>query len=378
MKQIYCDHSATTPVAPEVLELMDEILKNNFGNPSSIHRYGQSAKAVIEKARIQIADALICSPGEIFFTGGGSESNNTVLKGFLKSGDHFITSSIEHPSILIPAEELQKSGIDVTYVKPDQNGIIQLDSILNEIKENTKLISVMFVNNELGTINSIAEIGDLAKSHNILFHTDAVQAFGKIPLNVSEMSIDLLSISAHKLYGPKGVGILYMRNSNSIDPLISGGGQEKNIRAGTENVAGIAGLGLAAKIAVKNIALMTEKLNNLTIQFLEGLYSSNFEFFVNGVNLIPGVLNITFPGVSGQNLMINLDLKGIAISYGAACASGTSKPPRVLLETGMPPEHAECSIRISFGKSNQIEDVDFIIEAMEKVIPRIKKEPALA
>lgn len=377
MKQIYCDHSATTPVAPEVLDLMDEILKNNFGNPSSIHRYGQSAKAIIEKARKQIADVLVCSPGEIFFTGGGSESNNTVLKGFLNSGDHFITSSIEHPSIMIPAEELQNSGIDITYVKPDHNGIIQMESILNEIKENTKLISIMMVNNELGTINPIAEIGDLEKPHNILFHTDAVQAFGKIPLNVSELSIDFLSISAHKLYGPKGVGILYMRNGNSIDPLISGGGQEMNIRAGTENVAGIAGLGLAAEIAVKNIAPMTEKMNNLTKQFLAELNLSNFEFSVNGINLIPGVLNITFPGVSGQNLMINLDLEGIAISYGAACASGTPKPPRVLLETGMHPDQAKCSVRISFGKSNQIEDVDHIIQAIEKIIPRIKKEPAL-
>ncbi len=378
MKQIYCDHSATTPVDQEVQKLMGEILRDNFGNPSSIHQSGQTAKAAVETARKQCASALNCSPGEIYFTGGGSESNNTVLKQILQPGDHFITTSIEHPSILIPAEDLAESNVEVTFVQPDSDGIIHPDSIAAEITNTTKLISVMVVNNELGTINPIEEIGSIAKSKNIIFHTDAVQAFGKIPLDLSILPIDFLSISAHKFYGPKGIGIIYIKKGNTMDPLISGGGQEKNIRAGTENVSGIAGMGLAAEIAVSKMTNTAQHLNEMTETFIAELQNTDIEFMVNGTNLVPGVLNITFPEVSGQNLMINLDLEGIAISYGAACASGTPKPPRVLLETGMAQKLAECSVRISFGKSNKIEDVQTIIHALKSIIPRLKKEPAIA
>ena len=375
MKQIYCDHSATTPVAPKVMDFMTDIMKNYFGNPSSIHRFGQSAKVVIEKARKQSAQALGCTPGNIFFTGGGSESNNTVLKGILTPGDHFITSSIEHPSILIPAKELQKSGIEVTFVKPDKDGIIQFESIESEIKHNTKLISIMMVNNELGTINPIEKINTITKSHNIQFHTDAVQAFGKIPIDLSILPLDFLSISAHKFYGPKGVGILYIKKETDIFPLISGGGQEKNIRAGTENIVGIAGMGLAAELIISEMKSNTNNLNKLTEYFLKKLKSTGIDFNINGINLIPGVFNITFPEVAGQDLMINMDIEGIAISYGAACASGTAKPPGVLLEIGISPELAKCSVRISFGKSNSIQDIDFIIEKIKLIISRLKKEP---
>ncbi len=375
MKQIYCDHSATTPVAPKVVDFMTNIMKNYFGNPSSIHRFGQSAKVVIEKARKQSAHALGCSPGNIFFTGGGSESNNTVLKGILTPGDHFITSSIEHPSILLPAKELQESGIEVTFVKPDKDGIIQPESIETEIKHNTKLISIMMVNNELGTINPIEDIYSLSKSHNIQFHTDAVQAFGKIPIDLSILDLDFLSISAHKFYGPKGVGILYIKKETDIFPLISGGGQEKNIRAGTENIVGIAGMGLAAELIISEMRSNTNNLNKLTEYFFKNLKSIGIDFNINGINQIPGVLNITFPSVAGQDLMINMDIEGIAISYGAACASGTAKPPGVLLEIGISPELAKCSVRISFGKSNNMQDIDIIIEKIKLIIPRIKKEP---
>ena len=372
MKQIYCDHSATTPIIQEVMDLMNKLQSSTYGNPSSVHRFGQSSRSVIEKARRQVALALQCSSSEIFFTGGGSESNNTVIKNILKRGDHVITSSIEHPSVLEPIKQLQYSNIDISFIKPDRNGTIQEETVINKIRKNTRLISVMMVNNELGTINPINEIGALLKPKEILLHTDAVQAFGKIPLDLNNSSIDFLSISAHKFYGPKGVGILYMKKGNKLNSLITGGGQERKIRSGTENVIGIAGLGLAAEIAVNSLEKNKILLDKLTSSFIQGLDELNIEYILNGINRVPGVMNISFPGNSGQNLMINLDIEGIAISYGAACSSGTPKPPKVLIETGIEPKIAKCSVRISFGKTNTIDDVEYMLKTIDRIITKPK------
>lgn len=370
MKQIYFDHSATTPISEDILEHMYQVLKNNFGNPSSIHQFGQSSRALIENARRQIAITIGASPKEIYFTGGGSESNNIVIKNILNPGDHLITSSIEHPAILKPAEELQKNGVEVSFVKPNSDGIIQTKDVIKSIKDNTKLISIMMVNNELGTINPIKEYSQSIKNKGILLHTDAVQAFGKIPLNVSELNVDVLSLSGHKFYGPKGVGILYKKNNIPLTGLITGGGQEQDLRAGTENVAGISAIGIAAEKSFKNLENNSKKITEITDYFLSKLINENITHKINGSNRVPGVLNISFPKISGQILMINLDLLGIAVSYGAACSSGTPKPPKVLLETGLPSELAKSSIRISFGKDNTIEEIDYFIDSLKSILSK--------
>ena len=373
MKKIYFDHSATTPISQDILDHMYKILKENYGNPSSIHQFGQSSRALIENARRQIALAIGASPKEIFFTSGGTESNNIVIKNILKPGDHLIISSIEHPAIMKPAEELQKKNIEVTFVKPNGDGIVSTDDIKNSIQDNTKLVSIMMVNNELGTINPIEKFSEILTDKKILLHTDAVQAFGKIPLDVSKLRIDLLSLSGHKFYGPKGIGILYKKNNVPLTGLITGGGQEQDIRAGTENVAGISAIGLAAEKASENLSTHSKKIIDITNYFIEKLNAVNINYQINGNNRVPGVLNISFPKMSGQILMINLDLLGIAVSYGAACSSGTPKPPKVLLETGLSPDLAKCSIRISFGHQNTYEEIDYFIDSLKSILLKEKQ-----
>ncbi len=368
MKKIYFDHAATTPISNDVLNHMYKILEENFGNPSSIHQFGQSSRALIENSRRKIAVAINCSPKEIFFTSGGTESNNITIKNILKPGEHLITSSIEHPAILKPAEELQSNGIEVTYVKPNKDGSIIPESIKESIKDNTKLISIMMVNNEMGTINPIKKISQFKK--NILFHTDAVQSFGKIPLDVSDLGIDLLSLSGHKFYGPKGIGILYKKAQINLKGLITGGGQEKEICAGTENVAGISAIGLAAENITKNLNENITKLTGLTKYLIDSLNENNIKFHINGKDRVPGILNISFPKISGQILMINLDLHGIAVSYGAACSSGTPKPPKVLLETGLSTNLAKSSIRISFGKDNTKQEIDYFVNSLISILSK--------
>ena len=371
MNKIYFDHAATTPISNEVLNHMFQILEKNYGNPSSIHQLGQSSRALIENSRRQIAKAINCSSKEIFFTSGGTESNNITIKNLLQKGDHLITSSIEHPAILKPAEDLIQNGIEVSYVKPNSKGIIETKQIKKKIKNNTKLISIMMVNNEMGTINPLEEISLI--KNNVLLHTDAVQAFGKIPLDVSKIGIDLLSLSGHKFYGPKGVGILYKKNNISLKGLITGGGQEQEICAGTENVAGISAIGLAAKNILIDLNKNISLLNNLTDHLINSLKNKKINFIINGENRVPGLLNISFPKMLGQNLMMNLDLLGIAVSYGAACSSGAPKPPRVLLETGVESDIAKSSIRISFGKDNTKEEIDFFVNSIQSILSKESK-----
>jgi len=371
-KQIYFDVAATTPLDNKVLDLITSINSNYFGNPSSIHQYGQKSHNLIEKSRISIAEIFNCSSSEIIFTSGGSESNNLILKGILEKGDHFITSSYEHPSILNLSKIIESKGVEVTYVKPDKNGIINPYEIENKIKKNTKLISIMYVNNELGTINPIDEISDISRKNNVLFHTDAVQIIGKKNINLNSSNIDFMSGGAHKFYGPKGIGFLYARKGINLNPIIEGGGQESGMRAGTENISFIAAMCLALEISHSDLDKNNKKILKLENRLIKKLDGCNIDYRINGKNRLPGFLNITFFNVDGNNLLMNLDMNKIAISFGSACSSGSVKAPLTLLETGMPDNEAKCTVRISIGKFIVDEDIDTLAKTLNEIILRIK------
>ena len=374
IKRIYCDISATTPLDPQISEFLIDLNEHIYGNPSSIHREGQAAKAVVEKSRRQLANALNSNPEEIIFTSSGSESNNMVLKGVLNPGDHFITSSYEHPAILKVLPFLESKNISTTIVNPDKNGLIHPSDIEGNINANTRLISIMWVNNELGTINPISEIGSIARNRNILFHSDAVQALGKIYINVDETPVDFLSMSAHKLYGPKGIGALYKRGGSKLEPLIHGGGQESNLRASTENIGGIGGFGMAAELSTSKLKENTDHILRLESYFLNLLNEQNISYTINGTKRIPGVFNITFHGVNGQDLVMQLDFSGIGISFGSACTSGTVKASEMLLEMGITKEDALSTVRISFGKIHQLEDVKKVADSIGEILQSSVKE----
>jgi len=376
IKRIYCDISATTPLDPKISKFLIDLNDQIYGNPSSIHREGQAAKAVIEKSRRQLANALNSNPEEVIFTSSGSESNNMVLKGVLNPGDHFITSSYEHPAILKVLPFLKNNNISISIVKPDKNGLILPSEIEENINASTRLISIMWVNNELGTINPISEIGSIARNRNILFHSDAVQAFGKIDINVDKTPVDFLSISAHKLYGPKGVGALYKRRGAKLEPLIHGGGQENSLRASTENIGGIAGFGMAAELSTSNFEKNTDHILRLESYFLNLLNEQNISYTINGSKRIPGVFNITFHGVNGQDLVLQLDFSGIGISFGSACTSGTVKASEMLLGMGIAKEDALSTVRISFGKIHQLEDVKKVADSIVAILQNSVKELA--
>ena len=370
-KQIYFDVAATTPIDQEVLDLIHLVNKNCFGNPSSTHQHGQKSHNLIEKSRISIAKTLNCKTSEIIFTSGGSESNNHVLKGILKKGDHLITSSYEHPSILKLAKKLRSKDIEVSFIKPDSSGLINPKKIERKIKHNTKLISIMYVNNEIGSINQINKISKISKNHGILFHTDAVQIIGK--KNITLTNIDFMSIGAHKFYGPKGIGLLFIRNGINLTPIIEGGGQENGQRAGTENVSYISGMDLALKKAIHDFEINNKKILILEKYFLNKLNEYKIKYRINGLNRLPGFLNITFFNIKGNDLLINLDMKNISISYGSACSSGSVNAPIALLETGMPENEPKCSVRISIGKLINETEINELVIALNEIINRIKK-----
>ena len=372
MKKIYLDIAATTPVDPKVATLMSQVMTQTFGNPSSIHKFGQESHSVIERARLQLATALSCEPGEIIFTGGGSESNNLVLQGILNSGDHIITSAYEHSAILNVIEALQTKGVESTLVNPNKDGVIGCLDVINAIQPNTKLISIMAVNNELGTINPIAKLGEISVENNILFHTDAVQMFGKLPMDLSEIHINFMSMSAHKLYGPKGVGALYIRQGNKLPAILHGGGQENDLRPGTENIPGIAGFGLAAELATENLPTNIENILELEKRFLNALTENSIEFTRHCTSHIPGLMNISFHDVKSKLLLMNLDMEGVAISAGSACSSGTLKASKVLLQIGVSEKLASESVRISLGKLHTKEDVDYTLQKISELIPRLQ------
>ena len=368
MKMIYCDSSATTPLNKNVLDEMTKVSSSFFGNPSSIHKFGQESKAIVERARLNMANLLGCDLSEIIFTGCGSESNNIALLGLLKTGDHFITSSYEHPAVLKTANELEKNGIDVTYIKPNSSGLIELKDIKNSINTKTKLVSIMYVNNELGTENPINQIAELTKKHGILFHTDAVQLIGKKEITLRDTSIDLLSLSAHKFYGPKGVGALYIKNGIDLIPTYFGGGQEKELRPGTENIVSIHGMSIALQKSMEEKDEWNKKVAEYESSFLKKLKKLKINYTLNGKNRISGILNITFHDILSQDLVIALDMKGYAISGGSACSSGSVKTSTSLKEIKMDDESASKTVRISFGKNLTTQNILQLSDCISEVI----------
>ena len=371
-KLIYLDNAATTKVLPEVLEAMLPYFTENYGNPSSVYNFAAGAKSAVDKSRDAIADFIGAKSEEIYFTAGGSESDNWALKAtaeaYASKGKHIITSKIEHHAILHTCKALEKEGFEVTYLDVYENGIVHPEDVENAIREDTAIVSIMYANNEIGTIQPIKEIGEICKKHKVLFHTDAVQAAGYVKINVVEQNIDLLSMTAHKIHGPKGCGLLYIRRGIRIDNLIEGGAQERNKRAGTENVPGIVGLDAALQMAVDTMDERCAKLTKMRDRLIDGLLKIE-RSRINGdrVYRLPGNVNMCFEGIEGESLLLKLDLNGISASSGSACTSGSLDPSHVLLAIGLPHEIAHGSMRLSFSDDNTEEDIDYIL----KVVPEI-------
>lgn len=374
----YFDNAATTPVREEVLQEILPYFREYYGNASSIYSIAKESKKALEAARAKVAAAIGATPDEIYFTAGGSESDNMALRGVVnaskKEKKHIITTKIEHHAILHTAEFLETKGVDVTYLNVDEFGKISLEELENAIRPETVLISVMFANNEIGTIQPIAEIGEIAKKHGVLFHTDAVQAVGHVPIDVEKLQVDLLSMSGHKLGAPKGIGAIYIRKGTRISPLIFGGAQEKKLRAGTENIAGIVGLGKAAELAVAEMEETTKKLTALRDKLIHGILESIPDSRLNGhpTDRLPGNCNISFSYIEGESLLLLLDALGIAASSGSACTSGSLDPSHVLMAIGLPHEIAHGSLRLTIDRENTEEQVDFILEKLPGLVQRLR------
>lgn len=374
----YFDNAATTPVREEVLQEILPYFREYYGNASSIYSIAKESKKALEAARAKVAAAIGATPDEIYFTAGGSESDNMALRGVVnaskKEKKHIITTKIEHHAILHTAEFLETKGVDVTYLNVDEFGKISLEELENAIRPETVLISVMFANNEIGTIQPIAEIGEIAKKHGVLFHTDAVQAVGHVPIDVEKLQVDLLSVSGHKLGAPKGIGAIYIRKGTRISPLIFGGAQEKKLRAGTENIAGIVGLGKAAELAVAEMEETTKKLTALRDKLIHGILESIPDSRLNGhpTDRLPGNCNISFSYIEGESLLLLLDALGIAASSGSACTSGSLDPSHVLMAIGLPHEIAHGSLRLTIDRENTEEQVDFILEKLPGLVQRLR------
>lgn len=380
MKTIYFDHSATTPVKREVLNAMIPYFEINYGNPSALYSLGRNSKRAIEQARRQVATALNCKSEEIYFTSCGSESDNLAIKGFAYAnrckGNHIITSKIEHHAVLNTCKTLEKAGFEVTYLNVDEKGFININELKKAIKKSTILISIMTANNEIGTIQRIKEIGQIAHQKNIVFHTDAVQAIGNIKIDVQKMNIDMLSMSAHKFYGPKGIGALYVKDGVNFDKIQDGGHQEKDKRAGTENVAEIVGLGKAIEMANFNIERYNAKLLELREYCIKQLKENVKDIKINGdlKERLPGNINVSFKGCDSNQILLELDKLGICASGGSACSSGSSLPSHVLLTIGLERSYLEGSIRLTLGEENTKEDIDYFIANITKIIDKIKNE----
>ena len=374
----YFDNAATTKISKEVIDSMQPYLNEIYGNASSIYSIGRETKKAIEVAREKVAKAINADSNEIYFTGSGTEADNWAIKGIAfanqHKGKHIITTNIEHHAVLHTCEYLEKFGFETTYVPVKENGIVDVNDIKDAIREDTILISVMFANNEIGTIQPIKEIGELAKEKNIYFHTDAVQTIGNIPVDVKELNVDLLSLSAHKFHGPKGVGVLYIRDGVNIDNLLHGGGQEKRRRASTENIAGIVGLGTAIEIATKDIPKKAEYLKTLREKTINGLTENIPEIIVNGdrEKRLPGNVNVCFKYIEGESILLHLDQYGICASSGSACTSGSLEPSHVLLAIGLPHEIAHGSLRLSFSEENTEEEVDYLLEKLPPIIKNLR------
>ena len=375
---VYADNAATTKLSPAVLEAMMPYLTEEYGNPSSLYRFGNHAKRAIEQARKEVADVLGAEPFEILFTGGGTEADNWVkeiMRSLKARGkNHFITSAVEHHALLHSAQRLQKEGFEVTFIPVDREGRIDPEQVRAAIRPETGLVSIMFANNEIGTIYPIQEIGAICRQAGVLFHTDAVQAAGHLPINVKEMNIDLLSLSAHKFHGPKGVGAFYCRRGIPLPSLIDGGAQERGKRAGTENVAGIVGLGAALRLANEEMSETSARVSAMCDRLIDGILQTVPMCRLNGPrhNRLPGNCKISFLGIEGESLLLRLDLAGIAASSGSACASSSLDPSHVLLAIGLPHEVAHGSVRLSLSDYNTEEDVDYILEKLPEIVSTLR------
>ncbi|ODS31443.1 MAG: cysteine desulfurase [Candidatus Scalindua rubra] len=374
MKEIYLDNNATSKIHPDVAEAILECQREYYGNPSSIHDFGLKAQAAVNQAKEKIADFLGCSPKEIIFTSGGTESNNLAIKGLAlanrEKGNHIITSQIEHHSVLTTCKYLESQGIEVTYMSVDHYGLIDCKELEEAINNKTILISIMHANNEVGTIQSIDEISNIARDKGVFFHTDAVQSFTKIPINVNESKIDLLSLSAHKGNGPKGIGLLCVREGIKLTPLFHGGEQEEGRRAGTENVPNIVGLGRLVELLKQDTDRRNQLLTRLRDRLFQGIKDKGINVKLNGhpTRRLPNTLNISFDDIEGRTLIISLNLEGIAASQGSACTIGTLKASHVLTAMGKTPEEIQGSIRFSLGYENTEEEIDYVVNMMPKVI----------
>ena len=375
MRRVYMDANATTPLLPEVLEAMRPFFIDSFGNASSIHQHGQHARAAVERAREHVAALLHCRPTEIVFTSGGTESDNTALFGILRPGDHLITSVIEHHAVLHTAEKMRDRGVEVTFLPVSGDGIVDPMDVYRALKPNTKLISVMMANNETGMIQPVEAIGKIAAEAEVCFHTDAVQAAGKIPIDVKAIGCHLLSISGHKLHAPQGIGIMYVRRGTRFEPLLFGGAHERQRRAGTENVPGIVGLGKAAEMALAGLTDGTEERIALMRDRLEqGLRTIEY-CGINGAAQprVPNTTNLHFDHLEGEALVIALDLKGLAVSGGSACSSGSTEPSHVLKAMGLPLARSRASLRFSLSRLNTEADVDFALEVVPPAVARLRE-----
>ena len=374
---IYMDNAATTATRPEVLEAMLPYFTEHYGNPSSIHSVGRDARRAVEKARAQVAAALGAQPREIYFTAGGSESDNWAIRcasrALAAKGKHIITSQIEHHAVLHTCQYMEKQGYEVTYLPVDENGLVSVEDVKNAIRPDTVLISIMAANNEIGTIEPIREIGKVAHEAGVLFHTDAVQAVGAVPIDVNDWNVDMLSLSGHKFHAPKGIGALYIRKGVKISNLIFGGAQERGRRAGTENVAGIVGLSVALKEACATMAERTKRLTAMRDRLIDGaLQIERTRLNGDRTKRLPGNVNLCFEGIEGESLLLLLDLNGVCGSSGSACTSGSLDPSHVLLAIGLPHEIAHGSLRLSFSDQNTEEDVDYILEVLPGIVERLR------
>lgn len=375
MRRVYLDNNATTPVLPEVFEAMRPCFAEHFGNASSIHHHGQGTRAAVERARESVAELLACRPSEIVFTSGGTEADNLAISGVVRTGDHVVSSTIEHHAVLNSCKHLEAMGCEVTFVRVDSRGLVDPDDIRRALRPNTRLVTVMMANNETGVLQPVEAIGKIAAEADVYFHTDAVQAAGKVSIDVNRLRCDLLSISGHKMHAPQGVGALYVRKGTVLEPMFYGGSHERSRRAGTENVPGIIGLGKAAQLAMEalqrgDLAHMSAMRDHIEQKILAEVEATG----VNGAAAprVPNTTNIHFDYIEGEALVIALDLKGLAVSTGAACSSGAIEPSHVLTAMGLPSETARASLRFSLGKQNTAEDVTFALDLVPRTVARLR------
>ena len=378
MRKVYLDHSATTPLRSEVLEAMLPYLRDRFGNASSIHGFGRDAKVALEEAREKVAETIGAAPSEVFFNSGGTESDNLAIKGTAyantKKGKHIVTSQIEHHAVLESCKFLEKEGFEVTYLRVDSRGLVDPGDLKKALRDDTTLVSVMHVNNEVGTIQPIQELCAMAKEKGAYFHTDAVQSVGKIRINVQTLKVDMLSMSGHKIYGPKGVGALYVRKGVRITPWMHGGHHERSRRAGTENVPGIVGFAKALELMNQQMDYQSRQMKNLTETFYRKLVESIPDVVLHGDSdrRIPNILSLSFKGVEGESVILSLDMKGVAVASGSACTSGALEPSHVLSAMRIPPEVAQGAVRFSFGRDNTMEDVEYVLSLLPEIVQRLR------